>query len=77
MNRELLKKFSKADRKILYEMASSTRKIKPRKPCDMKCAGAFVNLETLQIERCDTCKRFRSDDEAADFVNQVLQRTRL
>lgn len=48
-----------------------------RKPCDDDCCGAFVNVETLKVERCDTCKRFLCDRGAADFVNYVLRGTKL
>jgi hypothetical protein len=53
------------------------RKTPPRKPCDDDCPGAFVNTETLKVERCDTCKRFETDHGAADFVNHVLSETTL
>lgn len=54
-------------------------RIPPRRECDPNqagnpyaCSGAFVNQETLKVERCDTCRRFASDDEAAEFVRCLL-----
>jgi hypothetical protein len=41
--------------------------------CDDTCVGWFVNQETLNVERCDTCKRFDSDDQAAAHLNWCVQ----
>ncbi len=37
------------------------------------CLGAFADAETGQVNRCDTCKIFACDEDAADFVNSLLQ----
>lgn len=35
------------------------------------CPGYFINCESLAVERCDTCKIFRSDDDAAAAVDAL------
>lgn len=42
--------------------------------CDSdECPGYFINGETLAVERCDTCKLFKSDDAAAVVVETLAK----
>lgn len=41
---------------------------------DPRCPGWFVNAETFQIERCDTCQQFDSDEAAAQHVMKIYDR---
>lgn len=36
--------------------------------CDPGCRGWGIFNKNLEIQRCDQCKRFRSDEDAAKFV---------
>jgi hypothetical protein len=40
-------------------------------PCSPGCPGWVLNEEDYGIEKCDACKRFKSDDEAADYVRAL------
>jgi len=40
--------------------------------CDPGCRGWFVNMETAEVQRCDTCKRFEDDIAAAYHVNNCV-----
>ncbi len=48
------------------------RKLPARKPCDAKCPGVFINTDNLDVERCDTCRRFDDDTDAGFFINALL-----
>ncbi len=48
---------------------------RPRQPCDDQCCqGLFICSDTLTVQRCDTCRRFDDDDEAAAFLNHMLHK---
>jgi hypothetical protein len=41
--------------------------------CDnKKCLGVVIDKPTLSVQRCDDCGRFKSDDEAANWVLEAL-----
>ena len=40
--------------------------------CDFACPGVAI-FNGSEIQRCDECKRFPSDNEAIDFVRLTLQ----
>jgi len=37
------------------------------------CPGLIINSETLQVERCDVCARFETDEDAAFAVRSLLE----
>ena len=39
---------------------------------DRRCSGAIVDTVNLIVERCTACNVFRSDDEAAEHVANML-----
>ena len=41
---------------------------------DPRCPGWLVNAETFQIERCDNCRQFESDEDAAKHVQKIWDR---
>lgn len=40
--------------------------------CDFACPGVAI-FNGSEVQRCDECKRFPSDDEAIEFVQLTLQ----
>lgn len=40
--------------------------------CDFACPGVAI-FNGSEVQRCDECKRFPSDDEAIAFVQLTLQ----
>ena len=55
-----------------FQKLGATCRHQTFKECDESCAGWFVNADTLEVERCDTCKRFDSDEEAAEHVSNCV-----
>jgi hypothetical protein len=41
--------------------------------CEGHCMGAFVDEETLAVTRCDSCKRFETDEDAAALCTALLE----
>ena len=57
------------------ELKALVRKFPPLRihdRCDFACPGVAI-FNGSEIQRCDECKRFPSDDEAIDFVQLTLQ----
>ena len=45
--------------------------------CDNpRCQGVVIDRPTLTIQACDDCKRFKSDEEAAEWLLAELIRKR-
>jgi hypothetical protein len=45
----------------------------PNNKCDDPlCFGAFINTEGLNVERCDICKLYANDDQAAAAINRAI-----
>lgn len=45
---------------------------KPARACEDKCPGWFVDGNNGYVARCDTCQRFKDDDEALEHVEYCL-----
>ena len=41
-------------------------------PCDVGCEGLFVDGDTFAVTRCDTCKRFEDDHDAANLATVLI-----
>jgi hypothetical protein len=52
---------------------SATQFIASLRCDDDDCPGYFRNVETHEIERCDTCEAFYSDDDAAEYVRRRVK----
>jgi hypothetical protein len=42
-----------------------------RKPCSRGCPGWMLEESSFRIEKCDACKRFKSDEEAVNYVRAL------
>ena len=65
------KVFTRTERK-LKALVHRFPPLRIHERCDFACPGVAI-FNGSEIQRCDECKRFPSDDEAIQFVQLTLQ----